>query len=571
MISKRIGIEPQNDNYARLATYIADAGHGGEKSLMNWCAGCLGDDDYAAGIEETVKTQEMNPRGGAKTYHLVVSFRPEDEAKLTPEVFKAIEERFAFALGYADHQRHCGVHKNTANLHMHMAYNMIHPEKYTRHKEFRDYWIRDRVCRELEREFGLTMDNGRGRAEPERWPLGEKAALVEAHTGQQSFWGYAQAQCAAIIQDLETAASWQGVHESMARHCLEMKPHGNGLVIKDRHSERAAHAMKASALDRSLSLKKLEARFGAFAPPQGLEHIQEQSRYQAEPLQRSPERGKLFAEYRQGIEERKYRLGQVKQREDTALAAIRAEWAAKRREFERMNIDKRNRRRLIQVARKHEAEALAKTKLQLQEQHEEVRRDISFISWNGFLRHKAEQGNEVALAVLRSIKEAAEEEREAPTAPQKDWSQHGREQFRNRAALQVEQATTERAVLENTDLTGKGKTRLLAVLRMEQLAEEERRNARVADQATPLISGFRHTVDHKGSVIFTLPDGGRIMDAGRELFCSSRDPAARKVALDYARKKWGKAVCLKGNKICREPDLNVEREQTRKRGRGIPG
>lgn len=568
MISKRIGIEPKNDNYARLAAYIADAGHDGEKSLLSWCAGCLGDDDYAAGIEETVKTQAMNMRGGAKTYHMVVSFRPEDEAKLTPEAFRAIEERFAAALGYTEHQRHCGVHKNTGNLHMHIAYNVVHPEKYTRHKEFRDYWIRDRVCRELEREYGLIMDNRRGHAAPERQALGEKAALVEAHTGQQSFEGYAKEQRAAILQNLETAASWQEVHETLSTHGLELKPYGNGLAIKDRHGKQT---IKASALDRSLSLKKLESRFGSFLSPQSLEHVQEHSRYQAEPLQRSPERGQLFAEYRQGIEERKNRLERIKQQEDAALAAIRAEWAAKRHEFERMNIDKRNRRRLIQVARKHETEALAKARLQLQEPREAVRRDIPFTSWNGFLRHRAEQGNEVALAVLRSVKEAAAVEHEAPTAPQKDWSQHGREQFSDRAALQAEQAATERIVLENTDLTGKGKTRLLAVLRMEQLAEEERRNTKPTDQAIPLILGFRHTVDRKGTVIFTLPGGGRIMDTGKELFFSSQVPAAQQVALDYAHKKWGKFVLIEGNKLCREPSRDITRQTIREQGQGIAG
>lgn len=568
MISKRIGIEPKNDNYARLAAYIADAGHDGEKSLLSWCAGCLGDDDYTAGIEETVKTQAMNTRGGAKTYHMVVSFRPEDEAKLTPEAFKAIEERFAAALGYTEHQRHCGVHKNTGNLHMHIAYNMVHQEKYTRHKEFRDFWIRDRVCRELEREYGLAMDNGRGHAAPERQPLEEKAALVEAHTGQQSFEGYAKEQRAAILQNLETAVSWQEVHETLSTHGLELKPYGNGLAIKDRHGKQT---IKASALDRSLSLKKLESRFGSFLSPQSLEHVQEHSRYQAEPLQRSPERGQLFAEYKQGIETRKNRLELIKQQEDATLAAIRAEWAAKRHEFEQMSIDKRNRRRLIQVARKHETEALAKARQGLQGQREEVRRGIPFTSWNGFLRHKAEQGNEVALAVLRSVKEATAVEHEAPTAPQKDWSQHGREQFSGRAVLQAEQAATERIVLENTDLTGKGKTRLLAVLRMEQLAEEERRNTRATGQASPLISGFRHMVDRKGTVIFTLPAGGRIMDTGKELLFSSQDSAAQQVVLAYARKKWGHAITIEENKICREPSRDIAQQTVREQGQGIAG
>ena len=126
MISKRIDIEPENDHYADLALYIADAAHKGEKVLVRWCRGCLGGDNYADGIAEVLDVQRRNTRSkNAKTYHMLVSFRPEDEAKLTPALFKAMEERFAAALGYSEHQRHCGVHKNTANLHMHIAYNML--------------------------------------------------------------------------------------------------------------------------------------------------------------------------------------------------------------------------------------------------------------------------------------------------------------------------------------------------------------------------------------------------------------------------------------------------------------
>lgn len=83
MISKKVDISPQNDNYARLAEYIADAGHEGEKSLMRWCAGCLGDDDYQNGIAEAMDVQAINVRTTKnKTYHLVISFRLEDEAKI---------------------------------------------------------------------------------------------------------------------------------------------------------------------------------------------------------------------------------------------------------------------------------------------------------------------------------------------------------------------------------------------------------------------------------------------------------------------------------------------------------
>ena len=85
MISKHVHCEPGHDDYARLAAYIADAGHDGEKCLMSWHAGCWIEDDYALGVLEAETVQALNTRTTKeKTYHLLVSFRPEDEAKLTP-------------------------------------------------------------------------------------------------------------------------------------------------------------------------------------------------------------------------------------------------------------------------------------------------------------------------------------------------------------------------------------------------------------------------------------------------------------------------------------------------------
>lgn len=556
MISKKVGISPKNDNYARLAEYIADAGHEGEKSLLHWCAGCLGGDDYQEGIAEAMDVQAMNTRTKqSKTYHLVISFRPEDEAKLTPEVFKAIEERFAAALGYSEHQRHCGVHKNTANLHMHIAYNTIHPEKHTRHKEFRDYWIRDSVCRELEQEYGLALDNGRNKDKQQS--LGEKAALIEAHTGQQSFESYAKAHRDKIMSVLTAASGWQALHEGLALYGMEVNPHGNGLVIADRHNQR--HTVKASAVDRGLSLKKLVEKLGPYIPAQGLEKVTEQSRYQHAPLHRSPERGALYAEYKQGIEKRKSNLTGVKEQEDAVLAAIKGKWVAKRRELERLNIAKKNRRNLLQLARKHEAAETAKAKLPFQSPREAIREEISFTSWNGFLQYKAGQGNETALAILRSKQEATELEKEPQAAVAKDWSQHGKEQFAtNRAEIRAEYTAKDVAALENENISAQGKKQLLAVLRMEQLAAEEAAH----------IRGFSATVDRKGIVLFTLLDGGRILDSGKELFFSGKDDATRNVAVQYAQKKWGKSLYVDGNKIVRL-EKKLEEEQAQKQQRNM--
>ena len=370
--------------------------------------------------------------------------------------------------------------------------------------------------------------------------MGEKAALIEAHTGQQSFESYAKAYRDDILSILATAADWQTLHEGLVRYGMAIKPHGNGLVIADRHNQR--HTAKASAVDRSLSLKKLVKKLGPYLPARGLENMQEQTRYKAAPLHRSPERGALYAEYQQGIEKRKTGLATVKEQEDTALAAIKEKWAAKRRELARLTIAKKNRRNLLQLARKHEAEETARAKLPFQPAREAIREEVPFSSWNAFLQHKASQGNETALAILRSKQEVAEPEREPQTAATKDWSQHGKEQFApSRAEIRAEYAAREVAALENENASGKAKKQLLAVLRMEQLAAEDAAH----------IRGFSITVDRKGTVIFTLPEGGRIMDAGKELFFSTKDEATQRIAVRYAQKKWGKQIVHEGNKIVR--------------------
>lgn len=54
----------------------------------------------------------------------------------------------------------------------------------------------------------------------------------------------------------------------------------------------------------------------------------------------------------------------------------RQQWEARHREIESMSIAKRNRRNLLALACKHEAEALAKTKQEFQPERNAVRRDV---------------------------------------------------------------------------------------------------------------------------------------------------------------------------------------------------
>lgn len=544
MISKRINCAPANDNYARLAKYIAghgqeknhvreycpepyfgengelaqkrlrelsecdlvhrtlgeekasesilsldargdhqsdggmrwnDDNHRPEKCFMSWTAGCWSEDDYELAMQEVMDTQALNTRTTKeKTYHLLVSFRPEDQDKLTPENFKEIEKRFAEVLGLSEHQRLCGVHVNTDNTHMHVAYNLIHPENLTRVEPWRDYVKRDKLCRELEKEFGLMVDNGRDKTKKERG-LGEKSATVEAHTGCQSFESYAREHGNAILSDLASASSWEDAHAVFARHGLEVKPRGAGLIVKNRHGKQTA---KASSVHRDLSLKKMVARFGAFQAakeplPDSL------SRYGVKPIQKAADKNRLWNEF------------QIQTRAEKAkITEIRKKWDEKRKELVQRAIARKTRAKMMKLLNQHEAREIYAARLQ-----------EKAANWISFLQKAANGGDENALAILRSRHEEIQPE--------------------NTRKIQKQAAymASKTSILENTSLPGKIRTKLLGMALMDK----------IADGATARISSH-------GSIIYSLPNGGKINDTGKSISFSD---GARETALAYMAAKWG--------------------------------
>ncbi|MBI4805303.1 MAG: relaxase/mobilization nuclease domain-containing protein [Desulfovibrio sp.] len=529
MISRRVPQKPENDDYRRLARYIAAADHPSEKSLMHWCTGCLAGDDYALGIQEAVDTQAMNKRTTReKTYHLIVSFRHEDEARLEPEMFKAIEEEFAKALGFSEHQRHCGVHKNTNNLHLHVAYNMIHPERLTRHEPYRDFIKRDLVCRDLELRYGLAIDNGRG-VEKEAPQLNDIAATVEAHTGQQSFEGYAKERRGRLMKDLAQAADWEQVHAAFAKHGMEIKPHGNGLIIKDRNG---GLAIKASRLDRSLSLSKLMKRFGTYIRP-GLakERYPEEVRYTGKPLHQGPERGDLYREYQQGIELRKMAMKVLASLQVKEQETLRAVWSLERGKINRQFFG-RQRYDLLKIARLKETEQRLHIFKRIRAEQEKAKKNAPYSSWTDFLRWKAAQGNETALAILRSKENLVEPE-----------AGLGGSTVDRRQEVREKWIGTQLDLVGGQDLSRRAQRGLQAVAKAYELAELED----VTPRSKRLFTGFTSSIDAMGTVFIHLINGGMIRDMGKEIAFTAHDATTKEAALQLAQSKWGKAIKLEGN------------------------
>ncbi len=271
MIAKRIdaGKDAQgrmrHHDYRQLGNYIRDASHDGEKCLMAWHEGCWAP-DYDLALVEIEATQAMNTRAKSdKTYHLMVSFRPEDEARLTPVAFQRIENAMAEALGLDEHQRLCGVHKNTNNLHLHIAYNLIHPERLTMATTLHyDFQKLSKACRALEKEFGLVVDNGMEVSNPLEPKISQRAAAMEAHSGEQSFQSFVLEQREPLLAEIEIATDWQEVHQALACYGIEMLPKTNGLVLANMCGK---GSIKASAVDKTMSRMRMEERFGVYVEP----------------------------------------------------------------------------------------------------------------------------------------------------------------------------------------------------------------------------------------------------------------------------------------------------------------
>lgn len=547
MISRRVARKPENDDYKRLAVYIAAADHKNEKSFMSWCAGCL-DDDYNQGIQEAMDTQDMNRRSKKeKTYHLIVSFRPEDESKLGPDGFRMIEEEFAKALGFLEHQRHCGVHKNTNNIHMHVAYNMIHPERLIRHEPFRDFHKRDLVCRELERRFGLAIDNGRETREASP-KLNGPAATVEAHTGQESFERYAKDRLSAIADDLNNASRWEDLHSSLAKLGMRITPRGNGLVFQDVHNAR--RAVKASSVDREMSMAKLTKRFGPFEA--GKAQHKEEERYQAKPL-RGAERTELFTEYKAGRENWLSALDALATERNQKIEEQRAIWEIERRKIQDEFVG-RERWQLLKVARARETEERLAVQQAARRSQKNIREKTPYSSWTDFLRWKATQGHETALGILR-LQESKEAALEATLTDLQDLRAQNLE-------VKEKWARKQRELVLEDGLSRKGRQGLLLLAKARELAELEN----LRPEGPKLFAGFTSEIDARGVVMIRLQGGGIVRDDGRQIMFSMGNEQAQHAALQLAKGRWGKSTKLEGNMIRFQVR---ERTQTQSRDRSM--
>jgi len=217
-------------------------------------------------------------------YHYILTWRAGENPTDT-QAFDAVTATLT-ALRMHQNQWVAAVHRNTANVHTHVAVNRVHPESYKAVSLFRDWLVLDRTCREIEMKQHWLHDKGphrievaegsepqivrhqRDRSDDVPATPSTKARNFEAWNGRESFQTWLGKEPAQNLKRVlqQRDPSWEGIHKALATFNLEYRIKGSGAVIVDRTEPEKLHA-KASHLGRFASRGKLEARLGPYEGP----------------------------------------------------------------------------------------------------------------------------------------------------------------------------------------------------------------------------------------------------------------------------------------------------------------
>jgi len=236
--------QPRNDKTSsRLSSLVPYMLRGkGEERCTWYMAGNLPglerreDATLAVGVMELLQDGNRRAKGN-KTYHVVISFHPEDR-RLRPAELEDVVRRTVLAAGLEEHQYIAVRHSEQEHEHLHVAVNKIHPETLKIHHPYKAIHAYQALARILEEELGLH------RVERTRRPSqNHRARDFEAHQGVESFARWAR-QTIGGVAELDGIKSWKHLHQELKRFAVRLVPRGNGLAIVD--ATRPNLACKAS-------------------------------------------------------------------------------------------------------------------------------------------------------------------------------------------------------------------------------------------------------------------------------------------------------------------------------------
>lgn len=395
MIARELSLHhSQRSNFAVLVQYMTHGHAQGERVGLITVTNCHSDDPTSAALE-VLNTQALNLRSRTdKTYHLIISFRQGEIPDA--ETLAAIEARLSACIGFAEHQRVSAIHHDTDHLHLHVAINKVHPTRYTCRDPFQSHRNLARTCVELEREFGLVPDNHIS----QKCSSENRAADMERQTGMESLLGWVQRQC---LDGMLDASTWAQLHQVMRDNGLQLRLRANGLVV----SSESGSTVKASSIARALSKRALEERLGPFEyATESLTFSAPRRSYVKAPFAPTLDTTLLFARYQQAqqrnIDGRSSAMTFARSSKERRINMAKQIGRVKRAAIKLVG-GSRAEKKLQHALASH---TLKKSLCAIQQEHRKACRKIATdnarLSWLEWLQGEAKQGDQCALAVLRS-------------------------------------------------------------------------------------------------------------------------------------------------------------------------
>ncbi len=287
--------------------------------------------------QEMIALSEGSIHSKMPVSHWVMSWK-ENEFPTREQVGDAVT-LFLDRMGLSEHQAIVAAHVNTSNFHVHIAVNRVHPltEKVVQpHKGF-DIEAAHRIVAEIEHKQGwASSKNARYRVNEQGQIVRNQRPRVvkpkpeaqdfENATGEKSAQRMAQEKAHPLIQK---ATCWQELHTGLATVGMRYVRKGSGAVIYVGETP-----IKASSVDRDLSLGKLCKRLGEFEEslcvpvvpppePEPVSHVceQEWQEYQAQRRQLAEERS-LAQEHRKEAERREHEEQRQERQQVLAKVAL---------------------------------------------------------------------------------------------------------------------------------------------------------------------------------------------------------------------------------------------------------
>lgn len=208
-------------------------------------------------------------------YHFIISWREED--KLTDaQAFNSAHYALK-QLGLESHQYVTAIHRDTDNVHAHVAVNRVNPLTYKAVNMWKDVEVLQKSMRILERHYGFQVDNGPWQLNADnhlvrpglRYPSAPQgAAKRQIFSNQESLFHYAVETVRDEINESirSDKLSWEFVHLLLHEKGLGLREKGDGLVIYD-YLRPADIEVKASSIHPSLTKARMASKHGAYQGP----------------------------------------------------------------------------------------------------------------------------------------------------------------------------------------------------------------------------------------------------------------------------------------------------------------